>query len=293
MKLFGLIIADAGSFVADLVLKVVVALVSVLVSGIGEVVIEGAYQLVNNFFDPGNSTFSFEGIVNATFLGEKSSVIFSNLYKLSYYIGLAMIMIIILTYVLKAIASGATGEKAENPAYILIRCLGVVLLLFLFNPFGENSLIRYIGVFMDKVIMGFENDIFAPLICGSEYEAVINGEVILVGFDFLIRSLADIISSQSSSVLIFTFILFMTISFVAFSLFLAIVERIVTFAFYIMIGPIAIAMYAGPDTADTAKSWMTGLVTQMLAIILMFILFRIGQYETYLFFKMVGIVNAW
>lgn len=49
MKLFGLIIADAGSFVADLVLKVVVALVSVLVSGIGEVVIEGAYQLVNNF----------------------------------------------------------------------------------------------------------------------------------------------------------------------------------------------------------------------------------------------------
>ena len=43
-------------------------------------------------------------------------------------------------------------------------------------------------------------------------------------------------------------------------------ERVLSLAVSVIIGPVAVAMYVNPDTADTAKQWALSILTQFLAV---------------------------
>ena len=50
------------------------------------------------------------------------------------------------------------------------------------------------------------------------------------------------------------------------------VERIVSFAIYMIFGPIAVAMYASKDTSSVCKTWLMGVFSEFLSIIVSLIM---------------------
>lgn len=160
-----------------------------------------------------------------------------------------LVVLLMIISVLRSMSSPFTGNDAENPAQSLIRAaVSMVLITAIFGTeyAGGASSIRFgglldvigrwFGTILSRIGTAPDPNAFRFSFHANPAEYI---GVILLEFSLLTM----IVSSA-----------------------LQYVERIICLALYIVLGPIATAMYTSKSTENIFRDWMTGVLSQFMAI---------------------------
>lgn len=183
-------------------------------------------------------------------------------------IAFGMIGIILVSGIIKSLTANITGAKTESPWQIGFNCFVAVLLILLFFGTGKEQLLEGTkDAANNTYVYSVISDGFLSQI--SKVFHLILNEIIPV-----VKTADSTAASGIASInlqipptdyiglLILSAGLFGSIIGGAIS----ILERFVQLAVFYIIGPVALALYAGSDTRSSAKQWIFGFVTQYAAI---------------------------
>ena len=186
--------------------------------------------------------FSVDGFVDKLFFKEVLNVE-SIINGVSYGI-YALIIVIAIT---KSITSPITGEKHENPIRIIINAtLTIVLTKILFGSalFNWDGLLAIVGSWMGTVLSSVSGS-FNEATLGHHSLSIFSGNpASIIGELLLLASLTSMVIGAA----------------------ITYIERILSFAISIIIGPIALAMGAYDGTRDISKQWLLSIFSQFMAI---------------------------
>lgn len=176
-------------------------------------------------------------------------------------IGFAVIALQLVIGIMKSMMAPMTGENTENPWQVLARCLtaGFLIVFFFGVSIGENyrapGAIELFGKAMSSALSylsGPYDTAFASaqgiggaFVSGPKTHIAI---IILLG-----GMLAGVIGAA-----------------------ITYIERLLSFYFYMLLGPLFLSLYSGRNTQEAAKQWILGIFVQALVIFLslfMWILF--------------------
>lgn len=171
-------------------------------------------------------------------------------------ITVALLVLIIIASVLKSISAPITGEDAENPIQVIIRA---IIALFLKVAIFGSSLFAFDG------LLGLIGKIFT-IAMSYVGEKLISLEDI---------SFAD--GTLTVNPVAYIGMLLLTGALVAAVIGAAItyIERILTFIASLILGPIAVILYANKSTSDVTKSWIESIFAQLGAILLSLIMWAL------------------
>lgn len=215
----------------------------------------GCVWIANKILDDAITVFSADENIFVTFINLipfASTINLSAIIKGTAY---GTVMLLMVISIVKSFISPFTGDDSINPAQAAIRAaLAIVLIGAIFGSgyWGKNyvyygGLFRLVGKWFGTILSkvgaipsrGLSN-LFSFKLNPVEYLAGILLELAL---------LTSIIGAA-----------------------LQYVERIISFAMYIIIGPIAVAMYASRDTENICRDWMMGVLSQFVAIFISLIM---------------------
>ena len=186
-----------------------------------------------------------------------------------YAIAWGIIGISLITTIIKSMTSNLTGEKSLNPIQIVGRVIVSALLFLLFFGklgFIDVTILNKVSLHNYSSLLGFIGNIFSqimqPIIDMNNSNSFTLSEIHLtaslnVGYMFVYAVL---------SIGIFYNVFTATIAYL---------ERLITFALYILLGPICCAMYVNPDTEHITKRWIKGIFTSLLVIFISTIMWGI------------------
>ena len=165
-----------------------------------------------------------------------------------------VIVLLMIISIIKSIASPFTGDDTVNPAQAAVRAaVAVVLEMAIFGAsFGFASSNKF-----------YFSGILGPI--GKWFGTIMShiGEIPKRGFNNIIELG---VKSINPAVYIAWLILELAIMTSIIGAALQYVERVFSFAIYIILGPIAVAMYASKETESVCKDWMMGVLSQFMAI---------------------------
>ena len=177
--------------------------------------------------------------------------------RVVFAIAWGIIGISLITTMLKSMTSHLTGEKSLNPIQIVGRVIVSALLFLLF--FGKSGfnleLNETLYLSNTNSLLGFIGNIFSQIM--QPIIAMNNGIEI---------ELSHITMSLQWGLLFVYVVLAIGIFYNVFTATIAYLERLITFALYILLGPICCAMYVNPDTEHITKRWIKGIFTSLLVI---------------------------
>ena len=162
-------------------------------------------------------------------------------------IAYGLLGLLLITSVVKSFSGQLTGEDASNPWQVV---LDVIIAVFLKNLiFGTSFFVNFGG------LLGTVGEWFGTILSQFAGEIDINAwEGTMVAFSA--NPVAYI------GLLILTAALLGSVIGAAISY----IERILSFALTVLLGPIAVTLYACKDTRDTAKAWILSIFTQFIAL---------------------------
>lgn len=240
----GVIAGIAGS-------AVIVLALYALIDAIVLLFFNGSLYIAEAIMDESITTFSADTDIISVFL---SKLPFSDLGGLSVTsiidgIAYGLIILIILTGCAKSMLAPATGENADSPWNIMARALVALFARYLlfgfdssFISWSSTGLIGALGSWFGSILSTVEPPTYATNWMSSW------GSSPYAYIGFLILSAALIGSVITAAI--------------------SYIERIISFALSIMVGPIAISLYANKETAGVAKDWLFSVFTQFGAIML-------------------------
>ena len=172
-------------------------------------------------------------------------------------ISYGIVFLLMVISILKSIASPFTGDDAVNPAQAGIRAaVAIILIIAIFGAgfgFSGTNNVYYAGL-LDPIGKWF----------GTVLSKV--GAVPLRGLESVFRfnlNPIEYIAGILLELALLTSIVGAALQYV---------ERIVSFAIYMIFGPIAVAMYASKDTSSVCKTWLMGVFSEFLSIIVSLIM---------------------
>ena len=191
-----------------------------------------------------------------------------------YGVGFSIIIVSALLSVISSFIKGMQGEASENPFNILIRAIATVFLeIMIFGVSGNRwfgtGLLSQFGNMMSAVI-GYITPQADKLMSSVK------------AFNINIATPADQIV-----IVVMSFALFKS----TISAGIVFVERWLTFAMTLLLGPVFVGMNASRQTADTFKNWIMSVLSQALTIvisfaILIFYVFSMGDLSGFQFFTL-------
>lgn len=182
-------------------------------------------------------------------------------------ISMALLILIVIASAMKSISAPITGEIAENPAQTIIRALTAIIMkvvIFGSSLFSFDGLLGYIGkvftiamAYVGEIMNGFQLDsnFFDRL---GEISITLNVPA-YVGMLLLTSALVGAVLGAS----------------------ITYIERIITFVASLIIGPIAVVLYANKSTSDVTKTWVQSIFAQLGAILLSLVMWGmfLGQLD--------------
>lgn len=173
-------------------------------------------------------------------------------------IAFGVLLLILLVSLVKSISAPFTGESAPNPWQVCIRFVLTIVLINLI--FGTNFLTNGNGqTFLSQGLIAKFGEWFSVIL------SKLNNEELSVQFAW-----SGINPAHTLVVLIMCISLLTSIIGAA----LTHIERIISFGLYVILGPIAVAMNACQETAETFKQWVIGVFAQFMAIFLSLVLWQ-------------------
>lgn len=225
-------------------LKIFLPAISLVVSDIFiTVVIQGGFADYN-----GLGSF-FNDLVGADVL---SNVIMA--------IALVVLALNVIAEGLKLMTAPVTGKDTPSPYAFISRC-ALTAVLILAYPYIISYVIQLLNAIKDMPLFDLSN-IKASFADGIQEMKSFN--IGVEGNDII-----DMLVGIILCVTLLKEMLYATMIYV---------ERYLSFCLFILLGPICIAFYPNEDQKGLLKSWLTGLVTQMMVILLsIFALFLFTQ----------------
>lgn len=223
----------------------------------------------------------FDGDIFANILNEIPMLTDIGAYSILRAIGLGLAVFLVIWSAIKSIISPIMGEDQPNAANIIIRgAFTIVLIVFFYaNTYEGNQLVtrQYIGSSLEEIWSGdgFRLGGFISMIgklfglilhtISERFSTYVDVDIIP---NFSLTGNLGNDASHSLALCVLTASLLTSVLGAA----MAILERIISLAITVLMGPICIAMYASPSTADTFKQWFLSLLTQFLALLMSMIL---------------------
>ena len=182
---------------------------------------------------------------------------FLNLTGIIDGIGTALLVLIITASIIKSLAAPITGENTESPVQVGIRAIMAIFLkviIFGSSIFSFNGLLGYIGKIF-TIAMSY---------VGEHIEAL--------DPDF---TLGDITLTLNPAAYIGMLLLTAALVSAVLGASITYIERILTFLVSLLVGPIAVYMYASKSSSDVTKSWIQSIFAQLGAILISLIMWAL------------------
>jgi len=165
-------------------------------------------------------------------------------------ISYGIITLVIVVGIIRSIAAPITGEEVDNPVNVCARAVIAIVAKHAIFGFGENFLGwtfngllgvfgRWFGLIL-STLGAFNYEKFTDINAWTLNAAAYIGALILM---------ATLLGSVLGAAISY-------------------IERILSFALTILVGPVAISLYAYKDTAHIARQWVMSIFTQFGAILL-------------------------
>ena len=215
--------------------------------------IEGAIAFIaGSILDESITVFSANQNIFETFIDMIPFSANINLAAIIKGLAYGLVILLMIVSIVKSFASPITGDDAVNPAQAAIKAaVAIILIMAIFGTsfgFASSHRVYYSGLL--QPIGSWFGTILSKV--GDIPERITNG----ISFDWG-RDPRDYFGAILLELALLTSLLGAALQYV---------ERIIGFAIYMILGPIAIAMYASSETEQTAKDWIIGVVSQFLAI---------------------------
>ena len=205
----------------------------------------------------------FDGDIFANILNEIPMLADIGAYSLLRAIGLGLAIFLIVWSAVKSIISPVIGEDQPNIINVIIRGAFTitVLVFFYLNTASVEGKLQF-NVFISMIGQLF----------GLILHTISERFNTYVDIDFISGiSLSGNILKDATHYLAWCILTASLLTSVVGAA-MAILERVISMAITVLMGPICIAMYASPSTADTFKQWFLSLLTQFLALLMSMIL---------------------
>ena len=168
-------------------------------------------------------------------------------------ISMILLVIVLLFSILKSMAYPMTGKESPQPFTILMKAM-IASLFIGFYPTIVDFIIEILNTFASSSLFHTSIDL---------------GVIDVTGLS--IASFLDIgiLMNMIAIIAIFTGMLMAAVSYL---------ERYLSFALYIALGPICFAFYPGKDTESLLREWFMGVLSQIFGILIcMFALTMVGN----------------
>lgn len=234
-------------------LGAVITLMQTAIVGIGNLILNDAIEMFSgdvNFFAklldliPFASEIHLASIIKACAIG--------------------IILVLLIVQIMRSMSSSLTGENTINPVQAVIRAAIAVALITAF--YGVDA-----ETFESGGLLG---------ILGNWFGALLNALGSVPEAEFHL----DFLSVFSPGEYMIAIIIEIAILINVVTAAATYIERLVCFAIYTVIGPVAIAMYANKSTESNFGNWAMGLVSQFLAVfisLMMWIMFVMSMNQGY------------
>ena len=216
----------------------------------------GCVWIANKIMDDTITVFSADQNVFVTFI---NLIPFANTINLSAIIkgtayGVAMMLMSI--SIVKSFISPFTGDDSINPAQTAVRAAVTIILIgaIFGSSFGWSQSYIYYGGLL-RLIGKWFGTLLSKV-------GAIPGRGLTHLFSFKLNPV-EYIAGILLELALLTSIVGGALQYV---------ERIISFAIYIIIGPIAVSMYASKDTENICSDWIMGVLSQFLAIFISLIM---------------------
>ena len=233
-------------------------LIGTIIYTFAELLVQGLFQAIiaiaGKILDDSITVFTSDQNIFETFINfipfAENIHLPSIIRSISY--GLVILMLVI--NLLKSVASPMTGDSAISPAQACVRAaLSITLIVAFFGVgFGTSDTFTFDGIIS---------------LIGRWFGSILSA----IGMEDFNSGLANmkLVNPFSDAYeYIGAILLFLAMLTSVLGAALQYVERIISYALYVVLGPIAIAMYTNKETAQTSKDWMVGLFSQFIAILL-------------------------
>lgn len=235
---------------------VIVLALYALLDTIISLLFSGAMWISRSIMDSSITIFSSNQNVITTFVnllpfaGENAQTVV-NVGSIIDGVAYGIMVLIILIGVIKSIAAPLVGDDtADNPINIVFRVIIAIVLKHMIFGFGTE----FLGWSFNGLLGVF----------GRWFGTILS----TVG-DFNYESFTDINAwTLNPAAYIGALILMATLLGSVLGAAISYIERILSFAVSVLIGPIAISLYAYKDTQDVAKNWIMSIFTQFGCILL-------------------------
>ena len=175
-------------------------------------------------------------------------------------IALVVLALNVIAEGLKLMTAPVTGKDTPSPYAFISRCV-LTAVLILAYPYIISYVIQLLNAIKDMPLFNLSN-VKASFADGIQEMKSLN--IGVEGNDII-----DMLVGIILCVTLLKEMLYATMIYV---------ERYLSFCLFILLGPICIAFYPNEDQKGLLKSWLTGLVTQMMVILLsIFALFLFTQ----------------
>lgn len=242
---------------------IITTIVTMFFSLIIEWLVSGATFIASEIL--GDTIALFDGDIFQNVINQMPVLTQIHAYSIIRGIGLGLAVMLIVWAAVKSIASPLIGEDQPNVANVIIRgAIAMLLLAFFYantyegttqSGFRFGGFISLLGQLFGNVLTTISNSIsngvgLMPL-AGQEYTLeILKDATHYLAWCVLAASLLTSVVGAAMTIL----------------------ERVITLAITALIGPVAIAMYANPATADTFKQWLLSLITQFIALFISMIM---------------------
>lgn len=185
----------------------------------------------------------------------------------------AIVMLLLFLEIYRSLIGTVTGQQADNPVMPFVRAICVIIFILIFYGNTSSLIKNNIGILpqLSKIFIK-PLDVIIPKI------DELNKAAEFAGFQFTSGSAN--ITAFVGMIIISGGILGATISGA-----LSVLERAVTLAMYIILGPICLAFYTSKATAQAAIEWMKGLIIQFLTLDFSLILWGASMAQLVKFFE--------
>lgn len=263
----------------------VVALLDILCESITSLAVEIGIAVSTEILNPKMFSFKINDIysilpkiTSTSQVSVISDINFINIFKT---LGWAILILGTLISAINSFVASTSGNKAKNPGQVVVNSImSAVLMVAIFGVGNFSGLINEFGELMNKVMSlvteGFvtkdaqgnallaikANDIYNSVKAAKASRSSIIGD--------LVSATNGNISSNQVVYLIYAVAITSGVVRGA----ITYIERYLSMAMYLMVGPICVGFNSMDETKDTCKQWFMGLVTQALAILLSIICWR-------------------
>ncbi len=170
---------------------------------------------------------------------------------------------------LKIMSAPATGKESESPHAFFVKVIISAILIFSYK-YITNFVVDFLNAFTHNSL--FSTEINFSDIKGLFGDAILSNDVLTTD-NISIDIIGELITYAVLYIMLFKDLLFSAIIYV---------ERYLSFAVYLLLGPICFAMYPNESTKNVTQEWIKGIFSQLMVMVLSMFLFRLFFLQLYL-----------